>query len=136
VTALARLAANIKCGLMPRQDVLYDRKPKSGAAGFTRAAPVHAIEAFGEPRDMFGRYPDSCVLYCEFRSVRAGTPNELYLAAVGRVTNGVADKITECAGNLAFSTKYIEAALRFEHDAVMSSAQGAGFGAREVPEQL
>ena len=27
VTALARLAANIKCGLMSRQDVLYDRSP-------------------------------------------------------------------------------------------------------------
>src|SRR4051812_46081920 len=98
---------------MPCQDVLDDRKPESGAAGFTRAAPIHPIEAFGQPRDMFGRYPDSAVLYCEFRSVRARTPNELYLAEVGRVTNGVADKITECAGNLAFSTKDIEAALRF-----------------------
>src|SRR3546814_14955916 len=52
--ALADLALDLQPRLVQLQDVLDDRQAQAGAAGLARAAGGHAVEAFGDPRQVRG----------------------------------------------------------------------------------
>ena len=47
--ALAGFAADQQLGVVPHGDVLGDGQAQSGAADGARTAPIHAVEALGQP---------------------------------------------------------------------------------------
>src|SRR3546814_14175039 len=52
--ALADLALDLQPRLVQLQDVLDDRQAQACAAGLARAAGGHAVQAFGDPRQVRG----------------------------------------------------------------------------------
>ncbi len=55
-----------------QHDVFCDRQPQSGAAGFAGAGFVDSIEAFKQPRQMFGRNTRTEILDIEFNRLAMG----------------------------------------------------------------
>ena len=53
--AHAGRAVDLQLGAVALRHVLDDRQAQPGAAGFARAAAVHAVEALGQPRNVLGR---------------------------------------------------------------------------------
>ena len=99
--APARLAFDRKFGLVPQQDMIDDRKAKSGAARFPRAAAIHAVEALRQPRQMFARNSHTGVGNCETAAtVRIDEPGQRDRAAIRRVAHRVGNEIAECAREL------------------------------------
>src|SRR5258708_38524586 len=103
--------------------MLDDGESQAGAAGFTRAAAVHTVEALGEPGNMLGFDAHPRVLHRELRALLRATPGQAHLAPRRRVAHGVAREVAEGAGDLGFGPEYVEARLGVERDVLAASRE-------------
>ena len=71
---------------------------------------------------------DASVFDRELRLCRGSPPEDAYLAAIGRVTNRVTDKVTECADQFVFRTEQVVITRRLQHDAMPAPAQRRRIG--------
>src|SRR3546814_4164486 len=69
--ALADLALDLQPRLVQLHDVLDDRQAQAGAAGLARAAGGHAVEAFGDPRQVRGGDAVAAVAHRKDRAARS-----------------------------------------------------------------
>src|SRR6267143_2666291 len=100
--ACTELAVDVEARLVARDGVLDDGQAEARAAGFARAAAVDAVEALGQPRQVFRRDARAGVLDGERRPAVVFPPMDGHFAAWRRVPDRVADEVAERAGELAF----------------------------------
>src|SRR3546814_107501 len=88
--ALADLALDLQPRLVQLQDVLDDRQAQAGAAGLARAAGGHAVEAFGDPRQVRGGDAVAAVAHRKDRAaIGAARKDDRDIAAGRRVAHRV-----------------------------------------------
>ena len=95
--ALPFFAGYLQLGLMAHRDVLDDRKPQAGSAGFARTAAIHPVETFGQARDVLCGNADTAVLHREHRLAVAFEPAQQDRAALRRIADRIAEQIAERA---------------------------------------
>ncbi len=129
--AHAGLAANVELTTMALNHMLDDRQPESGSAGVARAAAVNAIEALGQPRQVFVR--DAYAGIGDRQ--RAGaigqqTPGHFHAAAVGGVAHRVVDQVGDGAGQFALASGQLRREVAVEVDLMPACRQGRRVGLR------
>lgn len=75
------------------RDVFGDGKPQAGAAGFTGASLVDAIEALEEPRQVFGRDAGAEVANVKFDAALAIPRTQDDLPAGGGILHRILNQV-------------------------------------------
>jgi hypothetical protein len=74
-------------------DVFGDRETQAGAPGFAGASFVHAIEAFEQPREVFGSDAGAEVLHEEFHAAGSGAGAKDDASASSPILEGIINQI-------------------------------------------
>src|SRR3954471_18394916 len=95
--ASAGRAVDFEMRLVARERVLGDGEAEAGAAALARAAAIDAVEALGEPRDVFHRDADARIGDAERGAVGAVVPRDGHFAAGRRVADSVGNEVAKGA---------------------------------------
>src|SRR5690349_3177226 len=99
---------------MPGEGMFDDGQAQARAPGLARAAAVHAVEALGEAGNVLGFDADARVFHREFGALLGASPYQAHLAPRRRITDGVARKVAERAGELGLGSQEVESRLGVE----------------------
>ena len=114
---------------MADQHVLDDRQAEARAAGIARAAPIDAVEALGEPRNVLGRDADPGVRHGEHaRPVGLDVPSDADRAAGRGVSHGVRHEVAERARDLRAIAGDARRLADIERHIVLALRQRLGVG--------
>src|SRR5687767_12348670 len=86
-------AVDFKASTMAMQRVFDDGEPETRAPGVAGTPRIDAVEALGEPRNVFGGDAGPRVAHGEMTPVRVGPPADLHAAFGRRVLGRVVDEI-------------------------------------------
>src|SRR5277367_6411137 len=95
-------AFNLQTGTVTLQDMLDDRKAETRTTGGAATPGIGAIEAFSQPRQMFGRDANAGIRDREVASCRIPPPADSNGTPLGRVLGGVVDQVCEGRVDLFF----------------------------------
>jgi hypothetical protein len=98
-------------------------RPKAGATGIARAAPIDAVEALSQSGDVLGIDADASILDGKFGTLRGRVPADADGAASRGVAHGVGHQVAEGADQFGFRTAQIAPPVGFDDDGVTVGRQ-------------
>ena len=98
--AFANFALDFEYTFVPQEYVLDDRQPETSATRFTGSSGIHAVESFGQARDMVGCDPHARVLDRENRVSINYFPVYYDMAARRRISNRIENQVGKGAVKL------------------------------------
>src|SRR3954468_8618146 len=131
----ARRAVDLEVRLVAPEHVLGDGEAEAGAARVARAAAIDAVEALGEPWDVFHRDADTRIGDAERGAVRAVVPGDGHFAAGRRVADSVGNEVAEGARDLRLGAEQIDLRPAFDADRMAALRERRGVGAEALEQR-